>query len=65
MRAAHNKVAVSLVLIVIHILLGVGLAVLLVEWAVGCGEHYIDAHGEIHYYPCAFFPDREQSHDGH
>lgn len=36
------------------------LAILLTEWLAGCGEHYIDARGVVHTYPCVFVPQREE-----
>jgi hypothetical protein len=41
-------------------LLGVLLAVVLIEWAAGCGEHYIDAQGITHQYQCVILPTREK-----
>ena len=35
-------------------------AVILVEWAAGCGETYIDARGETHAYQCVLIPNREE-----
>jgi hypothetical protein len=32
--------------------MGLAFAVLLIEWASGCGEHYIDAHGVLHSHEC-------------
>jgi hypothetical protein len=32
------------------------IAALMVEWAVGCGETYIDANGVTHHHECAFIP---------
>ena len=29
-------------------------AYLLVEWAVGCGEHYVDSKGKVHTNECVF-----------
>ena len=34
-------------------------AVILVEWAAGCGETYTDARGETHAYQCVLIPNRE------
>ena len=30
------------------------LAVVMVEWIVGCGESYVDSAGTKHYYECVF-----------
>jgi hypothetical protein len=30
------------------------MAVVLVEWAAGCGESYTDASGAVHQYECVF-----------
>jgi hypothetical protein len=35
-------------------LIGIALALLLMEWMVGCGETYIDSKGERHKYACMF-----------
>ncbi len=40
-------------------LLGVLLAFVLIEWAAGCGEHYIDANGITHQYQCVIMPNPE------
>jgi hypothetical protein len=34
------------------------LAVILVEWAAGCGETYVDAQGETHQHDCVILPNR-------
>ena len=39
---------------------GVFWAVLLVEWAAGCGESYVDAYGVRHQYECVFIPNTNQ-----
>lgn len=31
-------------------------AIVLLEWAAGCGESYVDAHGERHVSECLFIP---------
>lgn len=31
---------------------GAMLAVVLIEWAAGCGETYVDAYGQRHAYEC-------------
>lgn len=36
------------------------LAVGLVEWAVGCGESYVDANGVRHINDCVFIPQRKE-----
>lgn len=33
-------------------LIGIALALLLMEWMVGCGETYIDSKGVSHAYAC-------------
>lgn len=40
---------------VIAVFAGV-LLILIVEWAAGCGESYIDAKGMRHQYECVFIP---------
>ena len=37
-------------------LIGMVGALLLLEWAVGCGETYIDAKGVTHAHECVFLP---------
>lgn len=41
--------------------LGVLMAGVLIEWAAGCGEHYIDAAGVTHQNECIFL-DRGDRH---
>ncbi len=36
------------------LLIGTALAILMMEWFVGCGETYIDSKGERHKYACMF-----------
>ena len=36
------------------IVIGVVMAILLMEWMVGCGETYIDSQGVRHSYACMF-----------
>lgn len=33
--------------------------IVLIEWAVGCGETYVDAQGERHAYQCVFVPQSQ------
>jgi hypothetical protein len=40
-------------------LIGVVGALLLLEWAVRCGETYIDAEGVAHPYECVIIPTRQ------
>jgi hypothetical protein len=40
--------------ITIALLLGALLALVLVEWAAGCGETYTDAQGVEHQHECVF-----------
>ena len=35
-------------------LIGIALAILLMEWMVGCGETYIDSKGVSHKHACLF-----------
>jgi hypothetical protein len=35
------------------------MAVVMVEWAVGCGESYVDAKGQTHVGECVFIPSPE------
>jgi hypothetical protein len=36
------------------LIIGVAMAILLMEWMVGCGETYIDSKGVSHKYACMF-----------
>jgi len=38
--------------VLLALLIGTALAILLMEWFVGCGETYIDSKGERHKYAC-------------
>lgn len=38
----------------IAIIIGVMGALILVEWAVGCGETYTDSKGKVHQETCVF-----------
>lgn len=40
-------------------LIGLVLALLLMEWMVGCGESYVDSKGESRQYACLFFKQGE------
>jgi hypothetical protein len=44
----------------ICLLIGFLMGVLLVEWAAGCGESYVDAYGVRHQYECVFIPNTNQ-----
>jgi hypothetical protein len=44
----------KLINLVLALLIGTALAILLMEWFVGCGETYIDSKGERHKYACMF-----------
>ena len=44
----------TLIEITIALLLGALLALILIEWAAGCGETYIDAQGVEHQNECVF-----------
>jgi hypothetical protein len=46
--------------VVLCAVLGVLFAVLLIEWAAGCGESYVDAYGVRHQYECVFIPNTNQ-----
>ena len=34
------------------------MAIIAIEWLVGCGETYTDASGAVHQYECVFIPNR-------
>jgi len=38
--------------VLLALLIGTALAILMMEWFVGCGETYIDSKGERHKYAC-------------
>jgi len=35
-------------------------ALLMIEWATGCGETYVDAQGQRHQYECAFINNKSK-----
>jgi len=35
-------------------------ALMMIEWAVGCGETYVDAQGQRHQYECAFINNKSK-----
>ena len=49
---------VSILLVVVACLF---MAVMLIEWAVGCGESYTDANGVRHQHECVFIPQPTQT----
>lgn len=44
----------KLINLVMALTIGVAMAILLMEWMVGCGETYIDSKGVSHKYACMF-----------
>ena len=44
----------KIVAVLIFAALGVVMAGVLIEWAAGCGEHYVDAAGGTHQNQCVF-----------
>jgi hypothetical protein len=40
--------------VILAVVIGLALAVLLVEWMSGCGESYYDSRGVSHQLPCVF-----------
>ncbi len=44
----------KLINLVLALIIGVAMAILLMEWMVGCGETYTDSKGERHNYACIF-----------
>jgi hypothetical protein len=54
-----KKLIKSIVTIALGCLFGILGAMLLVEWAAGCGETYIDANGLTHMYGCVFLSVNE------
>ncbi len=49
-----KKLLSWLVNAVIAIIFGAGIAVLVLEWMAGCGEHYIDSKGRAIQHECLF-----------
>jgi xanthine/uracil permease len=56
MKKIFSYVAEGLVIVVI----GIGLAVFLLEWWVGCGETYINAKGERIAHECLFIGSNDK-----
>lgn len=54
----------AFLLFLITVVLGIAFsfmwALLLVEWAAGCGESYVDANGVRHQYECVFIPNNQE-----
>ena len=54
----------AFLLFLITVVLGIAFsflwALLLVEWAAGCGESYVDAKGVRHQYECVFIPNNQE-----
>ena len=46
---------------VFSVAFGVLLIVAALEWAAGCGESWVDAHGVTHIGECIFIPQRSTS----
>lgn len=44
----------KLINLVLALIIGVAMAILLMEWMVGCGESYIDSKGVSHKNACLF-----------
>jgi hypothetical protein len=57
---APSWLRIVIEIIVIAIFTGL-LAVVLVEWAVGCGEPWTDAQGVEHTGQCVFLPNKGES----
>ena len=51
MRPNIKEAVAACVLVLVT---GLLIAVVLIEWAAGCGEHYIDARGTVHINQCVF-----------
>lgn len=49
-----KRILTNIAYYLIGVLLALWLAVLMLEWAVGCGESYEDAQGKIHIQDCVF-----------
>ena len=42
------------------LIVGAGFGILLLEWAAGCGESYVDAYGQRHEYECVITNRNEE-----
>ena len=51
-----KRLFVWLIQALIGLVFVVGFAVVLVEWASGCGESYVDSKGKTHSNECVFIP---------
>jgi hypothetical protein len=65
MKEVIKRTAKALVIWLIQGIIGavfvIGGAVLLVEWASGCGETYVDSKGKRHANECVFLPSHNNT----
>lgn len=47
-----NELMEAVITGLVVLIAGAMLAVVLIEWAAGCGETYVDAYGQRHAYEC-------------
>lgn len=50
----HNTFVEKVAIALATIFMATTFTVMMVEWAVGCGETYVDAYGKRHAYECMF-----------
>lgn len=50
----RETMAEKVAALAVFALLGVLMAGVLIEWAAGCGEHYVDSKGVTHQNECVF-----------
>lgn len=51
------NIVLGLLLLVLFSLL---MAVVVIEWAAGCGESYVDSRGERHMYECVYLNNHKE-----
>ena len=51
------NIVLALLLLVLFTLL---IAVVVIEWAAGCGESYVDAAGQRHMYECVYLNNHKE-----
>jgi hypothetical protein len=59
MNKRLKSIANAMLQLTLYVLILCLFTVTLIEWAVGCGETYIDAKGVTHAYECAIIPTRQ------
>lgn len=54
LREILGRVLVWIIQAIIGVVFLVFFAYMMLEWASGCGEHYVDSKGETHTHECIF-----------